>query len=120
MCTPARSILLTGKYAHATRTGVNDVPLPEGEETIATILGAHGYYTGFIGKWHLQGGKREPGFVPPGPRRFGFEYWAANICSHDYFQPAIFSRRPVAHPDQRLRCRHLDEPGAGVPGESGG
>jgi arylsulfatase A-like enzyme len=96
VCTPARSILLTGKYAHATRTGVNDVPLPSGEQTIATILAVHGYYTGFIGKWHLQGGKREPGFVPPGPRRFGFEYWAANICSHDYFHQHYF--RDVPNP----------------------
>src|SRR5581483_2931013 len=98
VCTPARSILLTGKYPHTTRTGVNDVPLPEGEETIATMLGARGYYTGFVGKWHLQGGKREPGFVPPGPRRFGFEYWAANICSHDYFHQHYFRDDPTPIP----------------------
>src|SRR5215471_11592021 len=90
VCTPARSILLTGKYAHTTGTAVNDVPLPESEDTIAKILAGRGYYTGFIGKWHLQGGKRMPGFVPPGPRRFGFEYWAANICSHDYFNHHYF------------------------------
>src|SRR4030095_4786927 len=30
VCTPARSILLTGKYAHTTRTAVTDVRLPEG------------------------------------------------------------------------------------------
>jgi len=100
VCTPARSILLTGKYAHTTHTGVNDVPLPESEDTIAKILAARGYYTGFVGKWHLQGGKREPGFVPPGPRRFGFEYWAANICSHDYFNQHYFrdSPQPSAMP----------------------
>ena len=98
VCTPARSILLTGKYAHSTRTGVNDVPLPESEETIAQILAARGYFTGFVGKWHLQGGKREPGFVPPGPRRFGFQYWAANICSHDYFHQHYFRDDPKPIP----------------------
>src|SRR5689334_8307225 len=67
LCTPARSILLTGKYAHTTGTAVNDVPLRTSEETIANILARRGYYTGFVGKWHLQGGRREPGFVPPGP-----------------------------------------------------
>ena len=98
VCTPARSILLTGKYAHTTRTGVNDVPLPAGEDTIAKILAAHGYYTGFVGKWHLAGGKREPGFVPPGPRRFGFEFWAANICSHDYLHQHYFRDDPKPIP----------------------
>jgi arylsulfatase A-like enzyme len=98
LCTPARSTLLTGKYAHTTRTAVNDVPLPESEETIARILARRGYYTGFVGKWHLEGGKREPGFVPPGPRRFGFEYWAANICSHDYYHQHYFrdDHKPIS------------------------
>ncbi len=98
VCTPARSILLTGKYPHRTRTAVNDVPLPESEDTIAKILAGRGYYTGFVGKWHLQGGKREPGFVPPGPRRFGFEFWAANICSHDYFHQHYFRDDPKPIP----------------------
>ncbi|MGH9657419.1 MAG: sulfatase family protein, partial [Bryobacteraceae bacterium] len=94
VCTPARSILLTGKYAHETQTAVNDVPLPDGEVTIAETLAARGYYTGFIGKWHLEGGKRLPGFVPPGPRRQGFEFWAANICSHAYFDQQYFRDGP--------------------------
>jgi arylsulfatase A-like enzyme len=98
VCTPARSMLLTGKYPHATRAAVNDVPLPEGEDTIAKILAGRGYYTGFVGKWHLQGGKRQPGFVPPGPRRFGFEFWAANICSHDYFHQHYFRDDPTPIP----------------------
>ncbi len=97
VCTPARSILLTGKYAYATGTAVNDVPLPSRENTIAEILRDRGFYTGFVGKWHLEGGKRMPGFVPPGERRQGFEFWAANICSHDYFNQVYFrdSPRPI-------------------------
>lgn len=100
VCTPARGALLTGRYCHATRTAVNDVPLPDNETTIAEILRARGYYTGFVGKWHLEGGKRLPGFVPPGPRRQGFEFWAANICSHDYFRMHYFrdSPQPIAMP----------------------
>ncbi len=94
VCTPARSILLTGKYAHTTGTAVNDVPLPNEETTIAEILAGRGYYTGFVGKWHLEGGKRLPGFVPPGPRRQGFEYWAANICQHAYFKEQYFRDTP--------------------------
>ena len=94
VCTPARGILMTGQYPHQTGTAVNDVPLPDQQETIAEILARRGYYTGFVGKWHLEGGKREPGFVPTGPRRQGFEYWAANICRHTYFNQVYFRDRP--------------------------
>jgi len=96
VCTPARGILLSGRYPHNNGTPVNDVPLPSEGTTIAKILAANGYYTGFVGKWHLQGGPRLPGFVPPGPRRQGFEYWAANICSHAYFNQQYFRDEPEA------------------------
>lgn len=100
VCTPARSMLLTGRYCYATGTAVNDVPLRDEETSIAEILKDRGYYTGFIGKWHVQGGMREPGFVPPGPRRQGFEFWAANICSHDYFHMHYFrdDPKPISMP----------------------
>lgn len=97
VCTPARGMLLTGRYCYSTGTAVNDVPLPNEEVTIAELLGERGYYTGFVGKWHLEGGKRLPGFVPPG-RRQGFEYWAANICSHDYFHQQYFRDDPAPIP----------------------
>ena len=98
VCTPARSMLLTGRYCYATGTAVNDVPLRDEETSIAEILKDRGYYTGFVGKWHVQGGMREPGFVPPGPRRQGFEFWAANICSHDYFHMHYFRDDPKPIP----------------------
>jgi arylsulfatase A-like enzyme len=90
VCCPARAILLTGKYAHKNGMIANDLRLRESELTIAEILAAQGYRTGFIGKWHLDGGKRLPGFVPPGARRQGFQFWAANECNHDHFHPVYF------------------------------
>jgi arylsulfatase A-like enzyme len=97
VCCPARAILLTGKYAHKNGMVANDLRLRESETTLAEILGAVGYRTGFIGKWHLDGGPRLPGFVPPGPRRQGFAYWAANECDHRHFRPTYFrdTDRPV-------------------------
>lgn len=94
VCCPARGTLLTGKYAHHHGVDVNDAPLPDEQVTIAEILRSNGYRTGFVGKWHLEGGKRQPGFVPPGPRRQGFDFWAANICSHNYWNMHYFRDTP--------------------------
>ncbi|MBK5291303.1 MAG: sulfatase-like hydrolase/transferase [Acidobacteriia bacterium] len=90
VCCPARAVMLTGKYAHKNGIVANDLRLRESEVTIAEILAGAGYRTGFIGKWHLDGGQRLPGFVPPGPRRQGFQFWAANLCSHRHFDTQYF------------------------------
>lgn len=90
VCCPARANLLTGKYAHKNGMVANDLRLREAESTLAEMLKQAGYRTGFIGKWHLDGGKREPGFVPPGERRQGFDFWAAHECSHRHFDNHYF------------------------------
>ena len=82
VCCPARAIILTGQYPHTNGMVCNDLRLRESATTVAELLAAKGYRTGFIGKWHLDGGKRQPGYVPPGPRRQGFKFWAAFQCSH--------------------------------------
>jgi arylsulfatase A-like enzyme len=98
VCTPARACLLTGKYPHQVDMAVNDLPIDSGHNTIAKILAREGYFTGLIGKWHLQGGPRMPGFVPPGERRMGFEFWAANICNHSYLKQTYFRDDPTPIP----------------------
>ena len=102
VCCPARAILLTGQFAHKNGMVANDLRLRESTTTLAEILAAHGYRTGFIGKWHLDGGPRLPGFVPPGPRRQGFQFWAANECSHTHFAPAYFRDTPEPITDHRF------------------
>ncbi len=96
VCCPARANLLTGTYAHRNGMVANDLRLRESETSIANLLSAAGYRTGFIGKWHLDGGQRMPGFIPPGPRRHGFQFWAANECSHSHFNTQYF--RDTAEP----------------------
>lgn len=102
VCCPARANILTGKYAHRNGMVANDLRLRESETTIAETLRAAGYRTGFIGKWHLDGGKRLPGFVPPGPRRQGFEFWAANECSHTHFNTQYFRDTPEPIPIRKF------------------
>ena len=71
VCTPTRYGLLTGRYAWRTwlKRGViggYTPPLIEPTRpTLASILKATGYRTGFFGKWHLGlGWTRANGFVP--------------------------------------------------------
>ncbi len=84
VCTPSRGTILTGQLPLDHGAVVNDVPLGDAP-TIAELLAASGYHTGYIGKWHLDGVPRDR-FTPPGPRRHGFDYWAAYNCSHDYYR----------------------------------
>jgi arylsulfatase A-like enzyme len=89
VCCPARASLLTGKYPLSHSVITNGPALPDEEITIGDILKGVGYNTGYIGKWHLNGhvgiGAEKHQFVPPGPKRHGFDYWAARNLGHDYF-----------------------------------
>ena len=90
VCCPARANILTGTYASRNGLIANDLRLKEEILTVADHFTQAGYRTGYVGKWHLDGGPRLPGFVPPGRRRHGFQYWAANECNHNYFHNWYF------------------------------
>lgn len=73
---PARAALLTGRFPFAAGVPRDGDRLPLDQPSIAEQLKRAGYRTGYIGEWRLDGAE-EPGSVPPGPRRHGFDYWAA-------------------------------------------
>ena len=52
-CSPTRTSLLTGQYAHTLRTEDLHTPLAEGQTILPTHLKEAGYYTGLIGKTHI-------------------------------------------------------------------
>ncbi|MBQ3668770.1 MAG: sulfatase-like hydrolase/transferase [Clostridia bacterium] len=60
VCGPYRGCLMTGQYT--SRCGVynNCFPLPEGVPTIADRLKDAGYFTSYVGKWHLGGNGQGP------------------------------------------------------------
>lgn len=86
VCCPARTFLMTGQYCHQNGMVANDLRLRENSVTIAKLLRASGYRTGFIGKWHLDGGPRMPGFIPP-----GFAVWP-NCWLRPATSPALPAR----------------------------
>ena len=65
------------------------MPMDTDHTTIAEILADEGYATGFIGKWHLDGGIPEDGvggYIPEGEQRQGWQDW------HGYENLTNFSR----------------------------
>jgi arylsulfatase A-like enzyme len=76
------------------RDGGERPAFARGQRVVRASLAGAGYRTAFVGKWHLDGGQRTPGFVPPGERRQGFEWWAGNQCSHQHFRNWYFRDTP--------------------------
>ena len=92
VCCPSRASLLTGQRPLTHGVFLNDVPLNPQAVSIAKVLGAAGYNTGFIGKWHLNGGDRSV-FIPR-DRRQGFDYWKALEATHDYNHSPYYADGP--------------------------
>lgn len=88
VCTPYRACLLTGQYPLTHGLIVNDQPVADDAVGFGHALGAAGYDTLYIGKWHIDGHGRT-GFVPPA-RRLGFRTWLGFECSHDYHDSAYW------------------------------
>jgi arylsulfatase A-like enzyme len=92
VCSPMRASLLTGQRPLTHGVFLNDVPLNPEAVTIAKVLRAAGYDTGYIGKWHVDGHGRLD-FIPR-ERRQGFDYWKVLECTHDYNHSAYYADSP--------------------------
>ena len=99
ICCPFRASMLTGKYAQAHGMTQNHFPLRGDQTFLAQCLRDAGYRTGYVGKWHLEGGPK-PGFVPP-DRRFGFEHFVGFNRGHDYQSSVYFDDEGQAYHSKR-------------------
>ena len=90
ICTPNRGIMMTGRYP--TRTGVyaNNHGLQPDTPTIGHFLQAAGYWTGYVGKWHIY----EGGVFVPRSHRSGFDFWHATNCNHETFTRIYWEEDP--------------------------
>ena len=93
VCCPTRASLITGQRPLKTGVFLNDAPLSTNAVSIAQVFARAGYDTGYVGKWHLDGGPRT-NFIPR-ERRQGFDYWKVLECTHDYNDSFYFGDEPV-------------------------
>jgi len=87
VCAPARSVLMTSRYATETGVWHNGLSLDQSLPTLAGELRKAGYTSNLIGKWHLapeaeaKGGG--PGYVKPEFRGGFLDLWeGANALEH--------------------------------------
>ena len=69
LCSPSRSSILTGKYAHKHKVIDNNTAIPKGTTFFPSYLQKAGYKTAFIGKWHMGGESDAP--------QPGFDRWVS-------------------------------------------
>lgn len=116
MCSPSRAGLLTGRSQSRFGHDINWHPdwptdpedergLPLTEKTIADHLGAAGYRTAVVGKWHL-------GEAPPfHPNRRGFDEFFGFISGgHNYFCKSYRSTPPLHHYNTLLERNGMPRP----------
>lgn len=92
VCSVTRATLLTGQRPLTHGVFLNDVYLAPEALTIAEVLGAAGYDTGCIGKWHVDGHGRS-NYIPR-ERRQGFDYWKVLECTHNYGNSFYYADGP--------------------------
>ena len=87
VCSPFRGSFQTGLYPHRHRVVINNIRMAAEVTCFAEIFAEAGYGTGYIGKWHLDGGwpKEGCGGYVPAERRRGWQTWHGYEKSHRFF-----------------------------------
>ena len=103
VCSPYRASLMTGQYPLTNGVFHNDKPLSNSAITIAEVYRDAGYNTAYIGKWHLNGRKKDESVGEsrrrpvPKDRRQGFDFWKVHECTHDYNHSVYYDENNQKH-----------------------
>ena len=93
VCTPFRSMWLTGRHPQTTGHVVNSMTTRYDEIGWGDVFSHAGYDTGYIGKWHLHRGSfpRFNGdfYIPEGRARLGFNWWRGYNLHADFLDGKI-------------------------------
>lgn len=92
LCSPSRTSILTGQYAHNHKVINNFTKPVEGTVFFPRYLQAIGYQTAFVGKWHIMPHKID------NPRP-GFDFWASFRGQGVYHNPTINLNGQEVHHD---------------------
>ena len=93
VCTPYRSMLMTGRHPQTTGHVINFIKTRHDEIGIADAFARAGYRTGYFGKWHLHTGSFPEidgrDYVPEGRDRLGFQHWRGYNFHTDYLNGSV-------------------------------
>ena len=117
VCAPTRSVLMTGLHTGHTRVRGNvgyvgpertrrEIPLQNGDVTVAEVLKAAGYTTGVTGKWGLG----EPGTTGI-PTEQGFDEWLGFLNqrhAHGFYPEYIWRNETMVSLDGNLGGHQRD------------
>ncbi len=85
ICAPSRATVLTGQYGHLNGVPTNSEALHPTTMTFPKLLGAAGYQTAIIGKWHLKN--------PPA----GFDHYEVLRGQGSYYNPWLLTPDDSVH-----------------------
>ncbi|MHC4595427.1 MAG: sulfatase family protein [Planctomycetota bacterium] len=79
LCSPYRANIVTGKYGFANGVPDNEYLLWDNQVTLPRALRTAGYYTAYVGKWHLGDGPYTE------EKRHGFDYMFSFNCLNRHY-----------------------------------
>lgn len=88
LCCPFRASMMTGKHAHAHGMLCNHVPVPLNQKFLPEYMKAAGYHTGWVGKWHLNGGDKYK--EVPKDYHLGFDEFIGYSRGHHYLNSIYY------------------------------
>ena len=88
LCCPFRASIMTGKYSSSHGMVANHYPIDLNQDFLPELMSRNGYNTCWVGKWHLNGGKKHD-FVPK-EYRLGFEHFIGFSRGHAYLSPIYY------------------------------